>query len=331
MPNQKSNRLSLIQLRISSWSGWKGLSKDELSREALDLLPPDQLGKLGSKRLVNSKHLRVFDNVRRRAHAQCSSLGVNRGQACYILSEDDAHKVIGELEALKEIFNAEVEDFITNLPERTEAWLSQFGEWRDLLSKEIPSSGELRTRFRFGWVIFDINPDPGHSLSSDCFEEEVSCAGADLMAEIAKSATGAVDTYIVGKDYATPGLIDHHLTPICEKLASLAMLNRVAEPLAEQVANVRDGLKLTSRKRYEGEDFKALQGVLLILSDSDRAIRHGEALLDGEAPSLFNNVASHAANASPEATVGTFDWDNVSVDVPVQTPESTPGGFVLDY
>lgn len=335
-------RLILVQLRISSWSGQKGLQKSELPQAIVDGLPPDDLARLGQKRLVDPKMLNPFDKIRRRAHRTCEMIGVNRGAACYLVPERAIKDLENYLSECRHEFDKEAGVFISQFDAHVDQWLSGFGEWKDALMRQVPASSTIRGRFNFDWMVFDVMPSAEASdTAKQSFDKEVESARAKLFDEVSEAASIAVDTFFVGKDYVTQRVINDHLLPLSEKLSGMSLLTQLAIPLSGQIHDVIEELPKTGR--IQGQDYLALQALLMMLSDADRAEKHAQALLNGDAPSLFDRgtlasqqVGGSLAGIDWDAVEETFDVadpvDVAGADSSSQSSNEPPlGGFVLTY
>lgn len=345
MNSTTTERLILVQLRISSWSGMKGLQKSELPQAILDQLPPDDLASLGSKRLVDPKMLNPFDKLRRRAHRFCELVGVNRGAACYLVSESALPHLEQSFMSLRGEFDHEADKFVSEFDAHVDAWLSGFGQWKQLLMQQVPNIHTVRSRFNFDWMVFDVQPSAEASQTThEKFDRELESARSKLLVEVAEVAGKAVDTFIVGKDYATQRVVNDHLKPLADKLSGLALLSNKAQPLSRQIQDVMAVLPKTGR--IEGGDFIKLQSVLMLLSDADRAEKHAEALLRGDAPSLFKmddsgfidqpgmldmladgehpslQVSPDVMDSSDKGEAEGIDWDALSLEIPETQPEA---------
>lgn len=336
------DRLILVQLRISSWSGQKGLQKSELPQSIVNGLPPDDLARLGQKRLVDPKMLNPFDKIRRRAHRTCEMIGVNRGAACYLVPERSIKDLENYLNECRKEFDQEAGVFISQFDAHVETWLSGFGQWKDALMQQVPASSTIRGRFNFDWMVFDVMPSAEASDSAKTsFDKELAAAKAKLFDEVSEAANTVVDTFFVGKDYVTQRVVNDHLVPLADKLSGMSLLTQMAIPLSGQIHDVIEELPKTGR--IQGQDYFALQALLMMLSDPDRAEKHAKALLNGDAPTLFDRNAISAQQVG--GSMAGIDWDAVekSFDVPDQpgTPETASpsrpsneppsGGFVLTY
>jgi hypothetical protein len=337
-----TERLILVQLRISSWSGQKGLQKSELPQAIVNGLPPDDLARLGQKRLVDPKMLNPFDKIRRRAHRNCEMIGVNRGAACYLVPEMSIKDLEQFLIDCQHEFNKEATEFVSQFDAHVEQWLSGFGEWKDALMRQVPDSNTVHGRFSFDWMIFDVMPSAESSKSAkESFDKELESARSKLFDEVSEAARTVVDTFFIGRDYVTQRVIKDHLMPLADKLSGMSLLTQLALPLSRQIQDVIEGLPKTGR--IHGNGYSELQALIMMLSDSDRAEKHAKALLNGEAPSLFDLTALPENQAG--SSMAGIDWDAIedSIEIPDQpgTPDSAStnqdsnqppsGGFILSY
>ena len=176
------DQVDLIELRVSTWSGEKALSRREKDLLNVQTTPDDRHFKGAEKTLVFGQHLRRFQTRRARIEQLLCSYGTRFG-SLYAIRSAEMPEVISGLESHKASFQAEVDDFIANLKTYYKEVVDDLlakgkKEWAQAVESAQMSPYEVRDHFKMRYMVFKYGasqyaPDDSDSHTVDLIFDSV--------------------------------------------------------------------------------------------------------------------------------------------------------------
>ncbi|MBK1717194.1 DUF3150 domain-containing protein [Thiocystis violacea] len=268
-----TERLSLIVLTASIWSGRKKLRADDLGLGAGEI-PSEELVSLGSKRLCNPDALRVFHTLKGQAERACLRVGT-RFLGGTLVPNDQVDALSGILEGLKRDFEREVASFLAEYDREIADWISRHPDWERQLRAAVDPAEAIGTRFSFRYRPLVIQPAEGHR---ETLAEDVAEIAHSLFHEVAQIAV-SLEKSLVGKDAMTQRALGT-FRRIQEKLGVLAFVDPRIAPILALVEGFLS--RVPRRGPISGALFQEGFGLWLLLGDEARLARHGAGRLAGD-------------------------------------------------
>ena len=322
------NDVIVVSLDVRIWSGRKKLKPEDLT--ASGRLPPKELVSLGSKKIFDPKALKPFVDVKRRAEARCTGVGVRFARA-FAIPKAAAESVIAELNGLAEKFREVREAFLATYDEELARWKAQHPGYERLIEAELLPKAMVSSKFAFGYDVFAINAVDGDGELAALMEQggagclTLGLAGA-LYDEVASESREFVRQSLAGRDAVTQKFL-RPVRAIREKLAGLAFLDPAIAPLVESIDEV---LAATPRKgKIDGASLAALRGVVMLLTDPARMREHGNLVLRGECQGLLGAADVAESGAGDDASTPNRETQEVAGPNPAtkRVPAQRPSAF----
>lgn len=165
------NASAVVQLNISVWTARAKLQRSDLKVKEDDL-PPEAIASLGSKRLFPIEDLRIFNALKTKAFKYLGQVGVQFMKG-WLVEESQLGAIDQHLDQMRSEFNKARDAFVDSYYQKTEEWLNQYPEWRDMLAEAMPSVSDVASRFTFGWQGFKIAPTAANGMGSQAMAEEL--------------------------------------------------------------------------------------------------------------------------------------------------------------
>lgn len=303
---------------ISLWTGRKKLNIADLKVGKEDL-PPEDLASLGSKKIIDPKRLNVFTMLKARMISLFEDHGV-KFLGGYAIAEDKTDEVLAKVREIVEEGVREKALFLAEYDARVQSWIDEHPNWSDVIRSSITPKSVVDERIHFSFNSFKIVTPSGDEASkpenSGVVESSKGLADA-LISEIADDASDYFEKSLLGKEV----LRQSALSPIKRfrtKLAGFSFIDPVVNPIVESIDTVLK--KMPSEGPILGADLSALHGLVFILSDEDRMLRHGKAILDGTSI----DDALDSAEPEPEVEEEVAVLEEASPDVSVQETQDEP-------
>lgn len=265
-------KIAVVNLDIHTWTGRKKLRREDIK----GMVPPSTLASLGSKRIVDPKRVAIFETLKRRAERMLSSIGI-RLLGGYGIPLDRVQEVVSTLGELRQEFLQAKDQFLVQYDNSIENWISEQGEWGDIIRTVVSPRSEVDRQLGFGWQVFQIQSVSGAENTG--IEEEMGGLSDQLFAEVSKEATRIFEESFLMKASVKQRAVGQIL-PIQNKLHGLAFLDPRALVMSNFLDEVMQSMPKTGS--VQGRDLSALFGLLVILSSPDKIRQYGQRLLDGE-------------------------------------------------
>jgi hypothetical protein len=264
-----TDRIVLVMLSISIWSGRKKLRPEDLHLSDGEI-PPEELVSLGSKRICDPDALKGFSRIKQSAERACLKVGT-RFLGGFAVPQDYADDVAQQLDALRAEFEAERTTFLGNYDQALEQWISTLPEFEAPIRRAVEPANVVGGRLRFAYQLVEIKPaeQPGTLI------EEVEQLGNGIFAEVEQMARD-LESSFEGKDRLHRRALGT-FSRVRDKLACLSFIDPRIQPVVDSVDDWLDRLPATAA--IEGAIFNEGMGLALLLSDAERMARHGAGQL----------------------------------------------------
>jgi len=268
----------LFQIECHIWSGAQVLKGQDLTKVDKDDLPPPFLASLGSKKLIDVTHLKVFTTLKRQAERVLENYGIEfMGGYAVSLTKVDA--VALELESIEKLFEVAKTDFFANYDKYCTEWSNLNPEWKHAIeAKPVPIE---KVTISFDWLPTIISAPTGkknQALINRC-NEKVEGLSDKLFIDIAKEASEAIDKSMCGKDRVTQSVMQR-LANIRQKLDDLSFINSSASYIVSAIDYISS---LMPPSGYiDGASFNALYQLFELLAKPQVVLEFGEACRNGE-------------------------------------------------
>ena len=263
-----TDRITLVILTISIWSGRKKLRAEDL-KLGTDV-PPDDLVSLGSKRVCDPEPLKIFHRVKKGAERACLQRGT-RFLGGFAIPNDRAEALADELDTLKGEFGDESRQFLQSYDQGLEEWIGQHPQWEAAIRRAIEPANVVGGRLRFGYQLIQIAP----AEKSGTLAEEVKGLGTGVFAEVAQVAR-ELDESFLGKEVLHRRALSTFRT-IREKLDCLSFVDPRIQPIVDTIDDWFR--RLPAKGPISGGIFNEGWTLAAILGDPDKLARHGAGQL----------------------------------------------------
>ena len=270
-------RLVVIKLDVSVWSGRKKLRKEDLGLAGGSEWPPEDLASLGSKRITDPKSLLVFSRLKKEAERRCLQVGT-RFLGGFAIPEAALNGITVELERLSENFDEARESYLQRYDQTIEDWVRRHPGFEAVIRKAIEPPEGVRRALHFDFVVFRVtSPSDG---TADRLSQKVGSLGDQLFEEIAQMARHLVQESLIGRETVTRKVLSP-FRRILRKLEGLSFLDERVNPIIE---TLKDLLNRAPRAEISGSYLLELLATGLLLSDPPTLQCHGVGLKQGVEP-----------------------------------------------
>lgn len=279
------DRIALVDLRISLWSGRAKLREEDIRLGSGGQLPPDQAASLGSKKIFDPQYLHPFDRIKKRAERYLGQQGVPCLGA-WAVPVDQIDAISAQLDAYRDEFQQAEAELRAFYDDRFDEWVAQFAHDPDfqaaLRAAKVPREA-LAGRFAFGYSVVRIQPadNPGD------LQQQIEGLGDEMLADVAAEADEAYRRSFAGfggddRHYSQRAL--RPLKRIRDKVDKLHFLDPAAGPLVQAIDEVL--ARLPHKGKLAPAQIVEVVSLTQLLADKDRIrdllARHGELVTPAE-------------------------------------------------
>ncbi|MFC6522672.1 DUF3150 domain-containing protein [Undibacterium arcticum] len=252
------DQVLLVQLEPHIWSARKKLQNEDLTRVQSSDLPPSDLASLGSKKIIDTEKLKVFDRLKKRAHRACEASGV-RFLGGYAISLTKVGEVAKELDKIEAEWAKEKADFLANYQGYVNDWLAAHPNWAHCIKGSVTTKGRVEEAIGFTWQAIQVREHKGKNANvlNRGMARQVSGLSEQLFKEIAASAGDMLDKTLLGKDKVSQHSLQR-VRQLRDKLHDLCFLNPAAKPLVDSIDYTLSLLPTTG----------SIEGIALMLCSS---------------------------------------------------------------
>ncbi|MBK5965805.1 hypothetical protein CCR95_17395 [Thiocystis minor] len=304
-----TEKMALIVLTVSQWSGRKKLRADDLELTDSEV-PSEELVSLGSKRICNPDALRVFGTLKGQADRACLKVGT-RFLGGYLIPNDQIAALSGELDLLKTEYEVETQHFLTGYDREIEDWILRHPEWERQLRTAVDPAAKIGTKFSFRYRPLIIQPAEGQH---DTLVEDVADIATSVFHEIAQIAI-PLEKSLIGKE----AMSQHALRTfrrIQQKLDILSFVDPRIGPILDQVERFLRHVPPSGP--VTGSMFQEGFGLWMLLCDEDRMARHGAGMLNPVVEAEVDADAEVVAETEVESDVETTTEVDAVVEAEVE-------------
>lgn len=271
------DRLVVIKIEGSLWSGRKKLRKEDLILADGSVLPPEGLASLGSKRIADPNDLRVFNRLKKEAERLCLEVG-SRFLGGIAIPEAALPRLQKELERIADSFEHARKDYLERYDETLETWVRRHPEFAEAIRRALEPAQVVERLLRFDYVIFRVKgPDDG---DGEALTQRVDALSDQLFEEIALMARQFAKASLIGKEKVTRKVLSP-LRRMKRKLEGLIFLDGRVGPVIETLKDLLERAPRTGE--IEGIYLREVLATALLLSDPASIRQHGEGLLQPDA------------------------------------------------
>lgn len=332
---QVLDQVVVFQVNVSQWSGRRRLQATDIRGDAE--LPPEDLASLGSLKVADPNDLAPFQRIKTAAQRVCGKVGLKflGGFAVPVAKADEVAKELADL-GIK--FENEKDSFKFDYQARMNNWIDAHAGWDSEIRRALLDADDAMRRFNFGWTAYKVvaaGQDETAAISTNLKQAAGGLVG-QLWEEVAEAAQNLIDKSILGRDKAN-GKILLPVKALHSKLEGLAFLDPVVKPIMETIESVI--ASLPPGQPIEGHKLSMLYGLMLILSNPEKAKAHSLAvmagnqimdLIDEAIPESRKVVAlPPAIEVDAAATAPISNLDIFSFGLPAPSPVDPAFGTVM--
>lgn len=263
-----ADKLAVVVLDFRQWTGARVLEHEDFHLGVGGELPPENvIHDLGSKRICDPEHLKVFAMHKRRAERLLNNHGVPfmGGMAIPL---DKSKQVLSALNDIANDFNRARDEFIVDYDRKLEAWLVENNAFATQLRNAVMSKQDVEKRINARFFVFKVSQLKSEDGAVDSFSQSEASLGDTLLDEIAKEATALYLRSFVGREWVFVKTLEK-LRKWRERMLGLCFLNNRIKPVIDDVDAVL--AMMPTSGRIEGELFYRLCTVVLYLSNPAQA------------------------------------------------------------
>lgn len=282
-------KLVLVSLDIDIWSGQAKLQASDLKRISVEDLPPESLASLGSKRLCNKEHLKVFSKLKTRALRAVMDHG-RPFLGGYAYPMDRMVELEGRLMMIEQEYQSAKSQFMNRYDEAVSDWINENPEYADAILAGALTRAEVGERLNFGFQIINIQPAES-SEAQTRLKKSVRGVGDALVDEISDKANDFFEKYLIGTEQVSTQT-KRTLSNMRDKVSGMAFLNGNLLPMEQLLDEMLQGYEAhRGNKHVVGEDYNRILAATLILSDRKKLDRYtsGELSLEKLLDSMSGN------------------------------------------
>lgn len=286
--------LLAVNLDISLWSARRKMTAQDLGSTEL---PPEDLASLGSKRIADPAHLKIFGTLKARATSYLDKHGV-RFMSGWAVPQEMANEITEQLSKIRDEFILEKEKFLATYNESISSWIEKHDDWADIIRNSVVNPDYVRSRMGFHWQLYKVVPSAMDSTVDDGLCSEVENLGNTLFSEVADSARDMWKKVFEGKTEVTHKALSP-LKTLHTKLTELSFIEPHVMPVADIIqASLQ---RIPKKGNIVGADLLLLQGLVCLLKDSKALLEHAHKITQGYGPAtVVDYLASSDLTADEE-------------------------------
>jgi hypothetical protein len=266
-PNVQSlSHMTVISLDITAFGGKTVLSAEDLGDVAEEL--PADIVDLGSKKIVNTKTLRPFMKLRKRAQRAMLDMGGTKFLGAYGFAEEKFNAAYAKANEIQTEWEQETQAFLKEYPDHILDWANAHPEWKDKILQSAPAVAEIEKRIQFNIRAFKVaTPVPGDNQFDGNLTEELAGIAGQVVQEIAQDVKG---TWKGGPESGVAGdrttqAVKRLLKRVSDKAESLSFVDTRLSKIAKLVSTT--AATLPSTGTIEGRDYLMVKGLMDMLLD----------------------------------------------------------------
>lgn len=262
---------------ISLWSGRGKLVAEDIGIDE-NLLPPQALASLGSKRLISKEDIKPIEKAKRKIMREIANGGLNFLNG-FAFPRDRAEQKALLLDKLVREAEKVRDKFVQDFDAKAKAWQEKFPDWAHIISAALPTKEKLATKIAFSYQAF-LAGKPEDKLLAKRLEDQAGGLAGTLWAEIESEAIDFVKKSFGGqRNSATQRTIKPVLRMV-DKLDGLAFLDHRVGPLVDMLKIVLQDFP--AKGKISDEMYLRLVRIGSLLADQSNMQAAGQRIFDGE-------------------------------------------------
>lgn len=265
-----------FDIRASDLSG-----KVERSRDLPTVdMPPANLVSAGVRHFCDPSLKKPFNTLRKAAERACAEVGVPLMKG-WAIPKDKAKGLDTVLRKLKADFERKADELQADLPRAYREWEEANPGWEELLRRDRPDPGAVRSRYRFRHVVYQMRPAADDA--DDPLNEGLGITRGSLLEAILDDVA-ARSSDILAKTFEGKAQVSGRLVTtiavLATKLRSFELVDPLVTPVAIMIGEVLAAIGHTTGTLSVSET-SSLRGLLGLLSDPVKVRRHGALSIQG--------------------------------------------------
>lgn len=305
-------QVALVNVDLSTWSGYKRTSDEELAKIGVKLPKNSPLTK-GGKKIYPTEFLKEFTNIRKEISRKLSKVGVRAlGGTAQAVPEAALDTITDYLNDVKARTTAAIVEFEKTYDVRLNDYLKSIQDpvVQSIISASALKKDEAVSKFGIAWQVFKIVPAGETEESSKSL---VSGMTNTLLEEVATAAQKIYENSFIGKPQVTQKAL-HQVKALRDKMAGLSFLD--PDNIDFIVKSMDEAFSSLPTAGWIGEkNLDVLISLLLRMSKPENMLQHAAMMREGlsaqdtqQAPAVSLTVAP-----SPEQTATVTEAVNVEV------------------
>ena len=257
-------RIIVVVLEFTQWTGTRAMHEKDFTVGANGKLPPKAVARsLGMKAIIDTAHLRVFDNIKHRAEIVLENCGV-KYLSGWAIPEEKAPEIFRELDALVDRYNVEKAAFLANYDAYISEWAAANPEFATRILEAKFSREEIERRISAGYEPFRVSPVSDEKASA--LEKSVSGLGNELISNVAQMSRAFFAQSFLGRERASKKTVSAVLK-IRERLNGLSFISGAIAPLVAMIDQVVS--QVPAEGYFAGEPFWKLATLVQTLGNEE--------------------------------------------------------------
>lgn len=271
-------KVALVNVDLSTWSGYKRTSDEELAKIGVKLPKNSPLTK-GGKKIYPTEFLKEFTNIRKEISRRLSKFGVRAlGGTAQAVPEASLDAITDYLNDVKARTTQAIVDFESNYDVRLTNYLKSI---QDPVVKSIISASALKkdeavSKFGIAWQVFKIVPADETEESSKSL---VSGMAHTLLDEVAQAANKIYESSFIGKPRVTQKAL-HQVRALRDKMAGLNFLDPdnidfIVKSMDESLSSI------PANGWVDGKYLDILTSLLMRMGNPEKMLQHAAMMREG--------------------------------------------------
>lgn len=294
-----TKNLVIFYLFFRQWTGSVAMTRADYSDGIKDgTLPPDEVtANYGQKRVIDPKHLRIFETLKKRAETVLNDNGLPFCKG-YAIPVDKAQEVADAIRVIAEDYNAKRDEFVRDMPQRCQEWINQNPAFAARMV--VPSPVVIAERINADFSLCQFMPVNATIDKTGSLNRTVGGLFEEVLRDISKRSKLLLHRSVVGKqpeDLSQRTLST--LKVMREKLTSLQFLNSGVRPLLELLNRLL--AIMPTKGKFSTQQFNILSGALGLMCDESllNEVATGRLTLDQYISNSFGTTIMPMSNPDP--------------------------------
>lgn len=292
-----------IHLDIGIWGGRKRLTQGDLGLSA-EILPPEAVASLGSKRIFPREPLDAFHALRTRIERSFQRMGVRfmGGFAVPAAVKDEVAEMLHEyqkefgrlIDTLLCDYGRSLDDFVTGYP-----------KWKGMVLSAALRPEDTRSRFHFRYQVTQIMVPEGMEDTSGV-KEAVEALPKQVFLDVAGQGS-AILRSLGNRQAAVSVRTVGPLKAAWGKLVALSFLDRNIVPVASRLEAIIESLPKSGA--FQDADCELLRKTAAVLADTGINADPARYPVPGARPVRAKPVETfRVQRRQPLGVIHAFDW-----------------------